>query len=120
MMRHLRHEWPYNVAMKKPTEPAEPPANGPPRMPVARRVLFLHPVAPLTAEVVCERLEQAGIDRALGALRTLTEVELLLVYDYVERLFRSSCDGRVHTRPRPFVLDAINFAEEAPGSLQAP
>lgn len=98
----------------------KPPANGLPTLAIGRRVLFLHPTIPLTAEMVCARLELAGIDRSIPALRTLTELELLLVYDYVERLFLAASSSKIQARPRPYVLDAINALGEAPQGWPLP
>lgn len=98
----------------------KPPANGTSPPAISRRVLFLHPSIPLNAETVCGRLELAGIDRSIPALRTLTELELLLVYDYVERLFLAASCSKIQTRPRPYVLDAIDALGEAPQGWPLP
>lgn len=72
-----------------------------------RRVSFLVPDGPLTAEGVSARLAEAGIKRHPWGLEQLTDLELLLLADYAERLFLAVGNGRVMSRPRPAVLDLV-------------
>lgn len=72
-----------------------------------KRVSFLVPEGPLTAERLSARLGEAGIDRHSWGLEQLTDLELVLLYDYVERVFRAACDGKVHVRPRPQLLELV-------------
>lgn len=70
-----------------------------------RRVSFLVPDGPLTPERVSARLAEAGIKRHPSSLEQLTDLELVLIADYVERLFMAGGNGKVMARPRPAVLD---------------
>lgn len=85
-----------------------------------RRVAFLVPQGPLTAESVSARLEAAGITRPPYLLNQLSELELLVVSDWVERAFSASAGGKSRSRPRPLVLDLVAELDGGPAEGVAP
>jgi len=72
-----------------------------------KRLTFYTPQGPLTPEAVSAQLAAVGIEREVDDLAAISDLELVLLFDYAQRLALSSGDGKVPRRPRPAILDRM-------------